>query len=101
MEDQPLVQLRVASIVLAKYHISLGQDYSMFMALRQRSSTSASGSIRLQNSAFANEQDFPEALVRPFENYVKGHMINPVSQPAALVSSLQGIGHGHLLHLLC
>jgi hypothetical protein len=33
----------------------------------------------LQNSVFANEQNFPEALVRPSENYVGGHMIDPIS----------------------
>jgi hypothetical protein len=31
----------------------------------------------LQNFVFANEQNFPEAVVRSPENYVGGHMINP------------------------
>jgi hypothetical protein len=32
--------------------------------------------IVLQNSVFANEQNFPEALVHSFENNVGGHMID-------------------------
>jgi len=32
-----------------------------------------------KKSVFANEQFFPEALVRSSENYVAGHMINPIS----------------------
>ncbi|MFY9900361.1 MAG: hypothetical protein WAK67_21590 [Xanthobacteraceae bacterium] len=37
------------------------------------------GSMLLKKSVFANEQFFPEALVRSSENYVGGHMINPIS----------------------
>jgi hypothetical protein len=33
----------------------------------------------LQNSVFANKQNFPEALVRRSEIYVGGHMIDPIS----------------------
>jgi hypothetical protein len=32
-----------------------------------------------KKSVSPNEQNFPEALVRPSENYVGGHMINPIS----------------------
>jgi hypothetical protein len=35
--------------------------------------------IVLQESVFANGRNFPEALVRPYENYVGGHMIDPIS----------------------
>jgi len=37
------------------------------------------GSMLSKKSVFANEQFFPEALVRSSENYVAGHMINPIS----------------------
>ena len=37
------------------------------------------GSMLLKKSVFANEQFFPEALVRSSENYVGGRMINPIS----------------------
>jgi len=37
------------------------------------------GPIVLQNSVLANEQNFIDALVRSYENYVGGHMIGAIS----------------------
>jgi hypothetical protein len=48
--------------------------------------------IVLQNSVFANGQNFPEALVRSFKNDVGGSHDQSTFQPAALASSLRGIG---------
>jgi hypothetical protein len=35
--------------------------------------------IVLQNSVFANEQNFLDVLVRSYENYVGGHMTDVIS----------------------
>jgi hypothetical protein len=51
---------------------------------------SASHPIVLQNSFLGCVQIFPEALVRSLENYVGGQEQSDF-QPAAFVSSLQGI----------
>jgi hypothetical protein len=40
---------------------------------------SALGWIVLQNSAFANEQNFPEALARLSKNCMGSHMTDPIS----------------------
>ena len=36
------------------------------------------GSMLSKKSVFANEQFLPEALMRSSENYVGGHLINPI-----------------------
>jgi hypothetical protein len=40
---------------------------------------SAMGSILLKKSVFPNEQNFPEALARPYENYMGGHIVRSIS----------------------
>jgi hypothetical protein len=47
--------------------------------LPQRTNTSGIERIVLQNSVFANEQNFQKALVRSSEIYVGGHIVKPFS----------------------
>jgi hypothetical protein len=53
-------------------------DSSCTAGLVQRTDMSGVETIVLQNSFLRCVQNFAGALVRSLENYVEGHMINPI-----------------------